>query len=208
MLQYNATDLAQLEQRKRATFINSLAGVKPAVLVGTADKEGHHNLAVFNSLIHIGANPPLYGLVFRPDTVRRDTLHNILTQQVYTLNYLPSAMANQAHQTSAKYAHAESEFEAVGLSEYFVESCNAPFVKEACVKIGMKLEQKIEIPINGTQLIIGSIQYIELNAGLQDDSGFVNLSGVLSCAGLDAYYHPTLIKRLSYAQPHQPLVEI
>jgi hypothetical protein len=61
--------LTQYDSRFRATFINSLAGLKQAILIGTKSKEGSTNLAIFNSLIHIGANPALWGFICRPATV-------------------------------------------------------------------------------------------------------------------------------------------
>jgi flavin reductase (DIM6/NTAB) family NADH-FMN oxidoreductase RutF len=205
---YNAQDLLAMEQRKRATFINSMAGVKSAVLVGTAYEKGQTNLAIFNSLIHIGANPPYYGLLFRPDTVRRDTLQNITTQKEYTINLMPADFAEQAHQTSAKYGPEESEFKAVGLQEYFVEGFSAPFVQEALIRMGLRLEEKIEIAVNKTLLVIGSIQYIEMDQSMVDETGFVNLSSTLACAGLDAYYKADLLKRLAYAKPELPPREL
>ena len=70
---FSQTALNDLEQRYRVTLINSLAGFKQAVLIGTKSAEGQTNLAVFNSLIHIGSNPALYGFICRPDTAQRDT---------------------------------------------------------------------------------------------------------------------------------------
>lgn len=198
---YSAQDLVDMEQRKRATFINSMAGLKSAILVGTCDKMGHTNLAIFNSLIHMGANPPYYGLLFRPDTVRRDTLQNITNQKEYTINLVPTEFAAEAHQTSAKYGPDESEFREVGLHEHWVEGFSAPFVQEALIRVGLRLEEKIEISVNKTLLVVGSIQFLELEGSLVDETGFVNLSPTLACAGLDAYYKTELLKRMAYAKP-------
>ena len=41
------SDLETMEQRFRAKLINSIAGFKPALLVGTVDTLGRPNLAVF-----------------------------------------------------------------------------------------------------------------------------------------------------------------
>lgn len=68
------SEIEQMEQHYRTTLINSLAGFRQAVLVGTKSIEGVSNLAIFNSLIDLGANPALYGLINLPDSVQRDTL--------------------------------------------------------------------------------------------------------------------------------------
>lgn len=199
------SDLENLERRYRATLINSLAGIKTAVLVGTKSNDGFTNLAIFNSLIHIGANPPLYGMLFRPDTVRRDTLSNILENECYTFNYLSSNYFEKAHQTSAKYDSERSEFKELGFKEEYIDHFYAPFVQEAFVKIAMRMVEKIDIQINGTILLIGSIEFIKLNENLISDDGFVALEqeDLLASVGLDAYYQIKRIGRLSYAKPDE-----
>lgn len=200
---YQKEDIAQFEKRYRTAFVNSLAGFRQAVLVGTQSNEGHANLAIFNSLIHLGANPALFGLISRPDSVPRDTLRNILDSRCYTLNFVAANLYEKAHQTSARYEQHISEFDQVGLSKVYVESIKAPFVGEAFVKIAMKLEDTIPIPLNGTILIIGSILQVEIDSELVGPDGFVSLADadILISQGLDAYFQAKTIGRLPYAKP-------
>lgn len=199
----NKKEIEQLEQRYRTAFINSLAGFRQAVLVGTKSVDGNTNLAIFNSLIHLGANPALFGLISRPDRVQRDTLQNILDTKEYSLNYIKAAEYKKAHQTSARYDKGISEFEKVGFIPFYYSGCQAPFVEGAVVKIAMRLEESIPIAINGTILIIGSILQVDLNDDIVDADGFVNLaaSEVLISQGLDAYFVCNEIGRLPYAKP-------
>lgn len=196
-------DIENLEKRYRTTFINSLAGFRQAVLVGTKSKAGLTNLAIFNSLIHLGANPALLGLISRPDVVPRDTYKNILETKSYTLNYVHHTDFEKAHQTSARYETGISEFDQVGFYEAYIHDCYAPFVSNAIVKIAMKLEDTIPIQLNGTILIIGSIQEVEIDHKIVGQDGFVDLSQaeVLISQGLDAYYVSKEIGRLGYAKP-------
>lgn len=199
----NKKEIEALEQRYRITFINSLAGFRQAVLVGTKSLDGHPNLAIFNSLIHLGANPALFGLISRPDSVQRDTLQNIMDTKEYTLNYVRASLYEKAHHTSARYDKGISEFEKAGFQETYRSDCNAPFVEDAIVKIAMKLEQCIDIPLNGTVLIIGSIMQVEMDDSMVGTDGFVALSKeeVLISQGLDAYFVSKEIGRLPYAKP-------
>lgn len=196
-------DIEQLEQRYRTAFINSLAGFRQAVLVGTKSADDTTNLAIFNSLIHLGANPALFGLISRPDNVQRNTLHNILETKEYTLNYIQASHYKKAHQTSARYEKGISEFEKVGFTPIYSSGCSAPFVKEAVVKIAMKFEEIIPITINGTELIIGSIMLVDLDDSMVEGDGFINLSAsdVLISQGLDAYFISKELGRLPYAKP-------
>lgn len=202
--------LSEYDSRYRATFINSLAGLKQAILIGTKSKDGYSNLAIFNSLIHIGASPALWGLIFRPNTVRRDTLTNILDSNFYTINYVSVKDYKKAHQTSAKYDKLVSEFDTCGFTEYYHPNFDYPFVAEAPIKVAMKLEQKIDISINSTILIIGSIQHIEIDENIVSSDGFVDLeqANILTCSGLDAYYEAHLIERLTYARTDKLPVKI
>jgi flavin reductase (DIM6/NTAB) family NADH-FMN oxidoreductase RutF len=105
-----------LDDRRRIALINSISGLRPAVLVATADAGRRSNLAVMNSLMHVGARPPLLGLLFRPDTVERHTLENIRATGVYTVNHVHGGIIDAAHQSSARYPRDVSEFDAVGLT--------------------------------------------------------------------------------------------
>jgi flavin reductase (DIM6/NTAB) family NADH-FMN oxidoreductase RutF len=226
-MQLNQQEIQGLDKEFRRAFINSLAGFRQAVLVGTQSAAGKTNLAIFNSLIHLGANPALFGLINRPDSVQRDTLQNIESQGVYTLNYVAGADYQKAHQTSARYPQGVSEFEKVGFEEQYRPSPEAPFetqmtdsleaplktqltppfpapfVAGAMVQIGMKFEERVDLQINGTVLLIGSIQSVYIDDALVAADGFVNLSeaGVLVSQGLDAYFTTSPLGRLPYAKP-------
>jgi flavin reductase (DIM6/NTAB) family NADH-FMN oxidoreductase RutF len=202
MADLDKNELLELNSRYRATMINSLAGFKTAVLIGTENSQGQSNLAIFNSLIHIGANPPIYAFICRPDTVKRDTLSNILDTGYYSFNYVQSADFVKAHQTSAKYDSEISEFDAVGFEKSYLDAFPAPFIKDAVVKIAMKFIEKIDIAINGTIMVLGSVENIIFDDSLLSADGFVALekADVLACTGLDAYYKTSFLGRLSYAK--------
>lgn len=206
-LEIDRKKIDEMEERYRAAFINSLSGVKSLNLVGTKDEEGRTNLAIFNSVFHLGANPPLLGMISRPDSVHRGTLANIRTGGFYTLNHVKEDFFEKAHQSSARYAPLESEFMATGLSEEFKNS-EVPFVKEASVKLLMKLVRIVPIPENGTFLVIGEIQKVELPKESLREDGTVDLvsAGTIAGAGLDTYLRIEEIARLSYAKPNQALI--
>ena len=66
MQTFTFDDLMQLPGRYRGMLLNKISGLKPANLIGTKSKSGQTNLAVFNSVVHIGANPPYLGFILRP----------------------------------------------------------------------------------------------------------------------------------------------
>ncbi|WP_018982339.1 flavin reductase family protein [Salinimonas chungwhensis] len=199
-----SADIATMEQRYRAAFMNSLSGVKSANLIGTS--QGRHvneNLAIISSVVHIGANPPLLGMIMRPHTVVRDTLENIQQTGVYTINHVSSEWTEAAHQTSASYPSNVSEFDATGLTSWYADDFDAPFVQASPVKLAMQLAEIIPIKLNNTQLVIGEISSVWIDTNAITAEGQVNLDqlGVAAITGLDTYHTINPVGRYAYAKP-------
>jgi len=206
---FSKKDFQDWPQRFRANFFNSLGGYKSINLMGSQSKEGLYNLAPFFSVQHIGANPPLLSLIFRPETVDRHSLDNFRSTGFATLNAVHPQIAKQAHQASAKYPAGISEFEMVGLEPDVKEFC-APYVKEANLQIGLSWSYEHTIPLNGTILVIAAVEEVFLNKSeaLFED-GFIDhhLLETLTVNGLENYYQPQPYKRFPYARPNLELKE-
>jgi len=202
--------IMKMEKQKRVHLINSLGGFKSVALVGTADFEGNANLAVFSSVFHVGANPPLIGLIFRPAPPERNTYNNIIKTGFYTLNHINETIYKQAHQTSARYEKGISEFEITGLSSAYKDHFFAPYVAESNVQLGIEFKEKIDITINNTTLIIGEIKQIYVPGNCLTNDGFIDLekANTITCSGLDSYHKTVQLDRLSYAKPNQEITSL
>lgn len=196
-------ELMNMEQRQRAQLINSVGGFKSVCLIGTMDATGQNNLAIFNSIVHIGANPPLISFILRPDSVERHTLSNILTTGYYTINHLNESIYKQAHQTSARYPKEISEFEATGLTPAFINDFKAPFVQESYVQLGIEFKERVNLTINNTIMVIGEIKEIHFPTNCLLTDGYLDIekAGTLACTGLDSYHIAKRLERLAYAKP-------
>ncbi|MEJ5995657.1 flavin reductase [Pedobacter sp. Du54] len=194
-----------MEDRFRATLVNSLPGFKCLQLVGTMGSSGHSNLGLFNSIFHLGASPALLGMVFRPGSHDHDTLANIKRTGAYTFNNVLKPFFEQAHQTSARYTSGRSEFVECKLEEFFIPDFDAPFVAESTIKIAMELKELIPIKLNGTTIAIGEIQQIILSEKLVGNDGYIDheSAGTVTVAGLDSYFSTHPIARLAYAKPDE-----
>jgi len=192
-----------LEREQRVALINSVVGLRPAVLVATADSARRTNLAVMNSLTHVGARPPLLGLLFRPDTVERHTLENIRSTSVYTVNHVHSGIVAAAHQTSARYPRDVSEFDAVGLTAEWNDGFAAPFVAEARVRLALRLCEEQTLRCNGTHLVIGELCWLQYPYDAVSPAGGFDpeTADSLAVAGLNTYYRGERVARLAYAKP-------
>ncbi len=199
-----------MERRARAAFVNSLSGFKSANLIGTSDGEGATNLAIMSSLTHLGSHPPLFSLVIRPGGDERHTLRNILDTGVFSVNHVTAEMVEQAHQTAARYAPEESEFDATGLCPVWLDNFGAPMVREANVRLGLKLRQHMKLAINDTHLVIGEVVLacVPEQACRADSSLDLGAAGSVALSGLDTYHTGGEQKRMAYAKPGLPPREI
>lgn len=202
MQHLNLDDIMQLERRKRANLINHLSGYKSANLIGTKSKDGQLNVAIFNSVMHIGANPPYFGFILRPISVARHTYQYINETGYYTINHIHKSFYKAAHQTSAKYDSAISEFEAVGITPIFRDNFHAPYVAESTIQLGLELKEIHKIECNDTLLIVGKVIEAWLPDDCVDENGNIDLSkqGTVAIGGLDTYYETKKLDRLEYAR--------
>lgn len=194
-------DILAMEKQHRTHFINSLSGLRQANLIGTLNKQRVTNLAIFNSVVHIGAHPPYMGFIMRPISVQRDTYQNIHDTGFFTINQVNEFIYKQAHQTSARYE--TSEFDATGLTPEFSELHPAPYVKESAVKIGLQFKEEYPIACNDTLLIIGEVVEVFMDDDLLNEHNIVQLhqAKAVATGGLETYYHAEKIEQLPYAKP-------
>ncbi|MBZ9651787.1 flavin reductase family protein [Psychroflexus montanilacus] len=207
MPHYTKDDIINLPGLERMHLINSCGGVKSANLIGTISKQGITNLAVFNSVIHLGSNPPMLSFMLRPTTVERHSYNNFKEKSHFTVNHIHESFVDKAHQTSAKYDEDVSEFKAVGLTEDYIDGFEAPFVKESKIKMGCTYVNEYFIKEHGCRLIIGEIQHLLVEDGIQGKDGFLDLTQANSAGiiGLDGYVKTELIERFEYARPNKKL---
>lgn len=203
MININSNQISELEKHYRINLINSLAGYKCVNLLGTISENGSTNLCIISSAFHLGSNPPLFGLIIRPEREHNDTLRNIKSAGQYTLNNVLPDFYKQAHQTSASYPSGVSEFDECGFTEMYLHNFKAPFVSASTVKIGLELREIVDMKINGTTLVIGEVTQVIADDSIIEKDGFVDhvKAGTLTLGGLDSYYLPSPVGRLSYAKP-------
>lgn len=196
-------NIDDFEKIYRINLINSITGIKPANLIGTQSKSGQTNLAIFSSVIHMGSNPPLIGMVSRPSgEVERHTLENIEATGYYTINHLRIEDHRNGHYTSAKFDRSSSEFEACDFDHYYSDSFTAPYVKQSKLGIGMQFIEALPIKRNGTVLILGEVKEVRLNGVEIEADGSLNLEELASAgiSGLDTYYKMEKVAKHPFAR--------
>ncbi|MDO7854345.1 flavin reductase family protein [Hymenobacter convexus] len=209
MRHLTAADIQAFDKIYRLNLVNGLPGFKPANLVGTAAPDGHTNLAVFSSALHLGSDPALLGIVTRPTTVPRHTYANLKASGCYTLNHVPEALAAQAHYTSANFPDEVSEFDACGFTAVYRDGFAAPYVAESPLSIGLRLLEEHAIS-NGTMLLVGTVEHVYVRDEALRADGTLDLAALATAAisGLDGYHAVAPPVRFGYARPGQPPVPL
>lgn len=210
MPKFEFEDLIKLEKYYKIALINKIAGLKSANLIGTKSNTGKSNLAIFNSVVHIGAAPPLMGFILRPLAVDRHTYSNIKEQGHFTINQVTTAIHQKAHQTSAKYDKGVSEFQECGLKEIYIDDFPVPFVVESNIQIGLSFQEEHLIAANHTRLIIGRIEKLILPDEVIKADGDIDLEALDTAAigGLDTYYAAKRIGRYAYARGNEEVKKL
>lgn len=200
MESYTLDDIFKMERHYRTNLINSLSGIKSANLIGTCNSDGQTNLAIFNSVMHIGANPPLLSIIIRPHDAERHTYENIKATGYFTINAVDQNLLERAHQTSAKYAKGVSEFIMCKIKPSFSNLHPAPYVEESPIQLGLKIEEELHIKANQTIMLIGRIIEIKVSNGSIKKEGFLDLEtlNLLGVNGLSNYCVPTQFHYLPY----------
>ncbi|UZO80520.1 flavin reductase family protein [Aquimarina sp. ERC-38] len=210
MKHFSQEELLTAPSRYRANLINSCTGYKSCNLIATQNQKGITNVAIFNSVIHIGSNPPMLGFILRPLSVPRHTYANFKENEYFTVNQVPHNQIEKAHQTAAKYKEGASEFKATGLKEEYLNNFKAPYVSSSPIKLGCRYLNECVIKENNTLLIIGGIEELYIDETIITKDGWVDLTQAetAACIGLDGYALPELLARFSYAKPEEPVQKI
>ena len=195
----NKKSINNLDRIQRINLMNSISGIKPALLIGTKSKENVPNLAIFSSIVHINSNPSLFGFFLRTTkNNRRDTYQNIMANKVYTLNHVNTSIIKNSHYTSLKFNANISEFSLCNLTEQYIDDFYAPFVEESKIKIGLKLKEVVKLKTSNSKLVVGEVEHIISNDKFYDETYTLRLdhSDSICVGGLNSYY--SLKKELSF----------
>lgn len=205
MKTYVQADFQDFDEVFRRNFFNTLSGPKPCWLMGTLHPDGRPNFGLFSNVVHIGANPPALGILFRPLTVVRHSWDNLHREQFCALSLVNRSMLGGAHQLSAPWEANVDEAKVSGLA---VETWNkAVVIKDAPVQLLCRPVESLAIQWNQTQLQVLAIEEVRVQEGLVAADGLVDMvaADAIASLGLDAYLQVMPAARYRYAKTDRPL---
>lgn len=197
----NGLEIEALDRNHRRILVNRMQGVRAAVLLGTYSEKGVANLGLFFSLQHLGADPALMGVVFRPESSMGQSLGNLRFRRWISANYMPSEEIDRVHRCSAAFASEVSEFESTGLPLHTETDIPAPFVGNAPIRLALEYHSEIKLP-NECILALLHLRklWIEPSA-LDSETRLPRFDSLLHVNGLDAYYSLRFDQIKNYERP-------
>ena len=198
MIKLSADAWSDWENTNRVHFFHSILGPRTAWLLGTQNTEDVNNLALFSSIVHLGSNPALMGIKFRPVHVRRDSYRNIKSNKLFSLNMVSNDIIEKAHLCSHSIPAQESEFDYAQLQTAFHDGLNVPFLKDAPLSLLMRYSEEYFIEANQTVLMVASIENVFIDQSIVDDAGYVlhEHADTALVSGLNKYYRTEFNKEL------------
>jgi flavin reductase (DIM6/NTAB) family NADH-FMN oxidoreductase RutF len=135
---------------------------RPIALVGSISTSGVHNLAPYSFFTGVSADPPVvcFAPSRKPDgDHRKDTLRNVETTGVFTVNIVSESFAEKMNLSSAELPPEESEFDYSGLTPQTSTQIAAPLVAESLAKMECRMKMIVPMgnkPTSG-MLVIGDV---------------------------------------------------
>lgn len=195
-------DFETLDARERYKLMIGTIIPRPIALVTTVDEDGRSNAAPFSFFNCLSADPPILalGVENNPDMSFKDTAHNIRMTEVFTVNIVSFAIAEQMHTCAAKYPRGIDELKEAGLTALPGEKIAAPYIKEAPAAFECRRHVTLELG-KSRQIIMGEILYAHYQEGLVDDRLHVDPAGIDAIARLGGDTCSTIRDRFDMLTP-------
>ena len=83
-------------------------------------------------------------------------------------------------------------------------------MSDSPLKIGLRLQEHQSLAVNGTHLVVGSVEQLSFANDVWRDDGTLDLTSMdlVAGAGLDGYHDVGRGRRFVYAKPHSAPREI
>lgn len=149
----------ELSSRDSHRLLTSLFIPRPIAFVGTRGTDGTLNCAPFSFANGVSSKPPVMMISISdgPGGTTKDTLRNIQDTGEFTVNLVTRSMADQMHESSARYAPDVSEFQKVGLTPRESTLISAPGIADSPVTLELKLRETLRPQGTRTTLVLGDV---------------------------------------------------
>ena len=191
--EWSRSDLLGLNRRYRRDLINRISGSRTVWLLTTRSLDGTANIGLFSQVVHVGANPPMMGILFRPKTDRHQSLENIEETQFFGLHAVTADRWQNAHATSFAFGASQSEFDECGWKEEKMPGSDLPIIQDSLARIMLQPKEIVQIRSNQCRMVVGQIRSIQIREDQLDSDQLPRPEGWLNVCGLDLYMNNQVI---------------
>lgn len=168
-------DVANLEPIESYKLSSGLTVPRPIGWIGTVSATGVRNLAPYSFFNMVAMYPPTF-VVAPTFGGRKDTLDNLESTGVFTVNIVTEETVVAMNSTAATFPADIDEFEQCGLTAITADTSEAPLVGEAVANFECSVVQILPLgrSADGTgpsgTLVIGEAQRIHVAERVSDDN--------------------------------------
>ncbi len=195
-------DFRTLTARQRYKLMIGTIIPRPIALVTTVDENGRVNAAPFSFFNCLSADPPIValGVENNPDMSFKDTGHNIRMTEVFTVNIVSFAIAEQMHVCAAKYPRDVDELEKARLTAMPGVTVACPWIREAPAAFECRRHLTLELG-RSRQIVLGEILFAHYRDGVVGESLHVDPASVDAIARLGGDTCATVRDRFEMLTP-------
>lgn len=152
----------------------------PAVLVSTADSQGHDNLITIAWTGTVCSDPAMTYISVRKE---RHSHHMLKESGEFVINLVSEDICRAADFCGVRSGRDVDKFEATGLTREKASTLSVPMVKESPVNIECKVTQVLEL--GSHDMFLAKVTAVQVDESLLDEKGKLDLNR----AKLVAYSH-------------------
>lgn len=176
---------------------------RPIAWVSSIDADEQPNLAPFSYFNIACSDPPM--LLFcpqhRPDTTRKDTLHNVEQTGEFVIHIVSQELAHVMNQTSAEYPSGMNEFEQAAIRQVPSLRVKPPRVADAKIAFECRVEQITRVGgETGGAVVIGHVLLVHLADDVWDD-GYIVLDALKPVGRLAGSGYARMTDTFDLARP-------
>lgn len=169
---YIVDDLEPSEAYKLAS---GLTVPRPIGWIGTVSADSVRNLAPYSFFNLVSGQPPTFVVAPLLDS-RKDTLDNLKSTGVFTVNIVTHDTVEAMNATAARLPAEVDEFDACGLTAIIADTNDAPMVAEAAANFECTVTEMVPLGVGpgretpSGMLVIGEAQRIHVAERVTDDA--------------------------------------
>lgn len=194
--QLTASDSARVPFKKKSLGVKSEVYPKPALVIGSYDKEGRPNMMTAAWVSICNSNPLSIAVSMRPATY---SYGNVTETKSFTVNIPSSELAKYVDYVGRFSGKDVDKFKETGLTPVKGEFVNAPYIKEFPIVIECELTEFHDL--GSHRQFIGKVIDVKADEAILDAQGNVdvNLLNPLIFAGGNYYETGRLISKVGEA---------